>query len=72
MTNWLITGVSSGLGAEIAKAALAGGAEDIVCGTVRSEEAKARFEALAPRRAIGIIANVAAGSTGWSTMRASE
>ena len=51
--KWLITGVSSGLGREIAKAALAIG--DEVAGTVRGEADRAAFDALAPGRAIGLI-----------------
>jgi NAD(P)-dependent dehydrogenase (short-subunit alcohol dehydrogenase family) len=47
--NWLITGVSSGLGRALAQAALARG--DQVAGTVRSEAAAAAFEALAPGKA---------------------
>lgn len=58
MPNWLITGVSSGLGTEIARAALAADTGGLVCGTVRSEDAKARFEALAPGRAIGFIVDM--------------
>jgi NAD(P)-dependent dehydrogenase (short-subunit alcohol dehydrogenase family) len=42
--TWLITGVSGGLGREIARAALARG--DVVVGTVRKAEAVAAFEAL--------------------------
>jgi NAD(P)-dependent dehydrogenase (short-subunit alcohol dehydrogenase family) len=49
--TWLITGVSGGLGREIALAALARG--DVVVGTVRKPEAAAAFEAsgrIAPTR----------------------
>jgi len=46
---WLITGVSSGLGRELAKAAVARG--DTVAGTLRSEAQLADFRALAPGRA---------------------
>jgi NAD(P)-dependent dehydrogenase (short-subunit alcohol dehydrogenase family) len=53
MANWLITGVSGGLGAALATAVLARG--ETVCGTVRSEEARAAFEARAPGRAIGLL-----------------
>jgi NAD(P)-dependent dehydrogenase (short-subunit alcohol dehydrogenase family) len=42
--TWLITGVSGGLGREIALAALARG--DVVVGTVRKADAAAAFEAL--------------------------
>jgi NAD(P)-dependent dehydrogenase (short-subunit alcohol dehydrogenase family) len=47
--TWLITGVSSGFGRELAKAALARG--DKVAGTLRSEAQLAEFRALAPGRA---------------------
>jgi len=58
MANWLITGVSSGLGTELARAALAANPKDIVCGTVRSEADKARFEAIDPSRAKGFIVDI--------------
>jgi NAD(P)-dependent dehydrogenase (short-subunit alcohol dehydrogenase family) len=57
MTNWLITGASSGLGAALAEAALARG--DKVAGTVRTAEALAAFEARAPGRAQGFLADMA-------------
>lgn len=47
--NWLITGVSSGLGEALAKAVLARG--DVVIGTLRQPQQMAAFEALAPGRA---------------------
>lgn len=47
--RWLITGVSSGLGQALAQAVLDHG--DAVLGTVRSEDAAAKFAALAPGRA---------------------
>lgn len=50
--TWLITGVSSGIGAALAGAALSRG--DIVAGTSRDGDALARFEALAPGRTIGL------------------
>ena len=55
--TWLITGVSSGLGLEIAKAALAAG--DTVAGTVRKDADREAFDALAPGRAIGLIMDLA-------------
>lgn len=55
--KWLITGASSGLGRALAKAALDRG--DQVAGTVRSEAALAGFEALAPGRARGFLADMA-------------
>jgi NAD(P)-dependent dehydrogenase (short-subunit alcohol dehydrogenase family) len=57
MTNWLITGVNSGLGRALAAAALNRG--DKVAGTVRTAAALAEFEALAPGRATGFIADMA-------------
>ena len=56
MANWLITGVSSGLGRALAEAVLARG--ETVCGTVRREEARVAFEALAPGRAFGLRLDV--------------
>ncbi|MGA8705920.1 MAG: oxidoreductase [Steroidobacteraceae bacterium] len=46
---WLITGVSSGFGRQLAQAALARG--DVVAGTLRQPAQLAAFEALAPGRA---------------------
>ncbi len=54
--TWMITGVSGGLGREIARAALARG--DVVVGTVRKPEVVAAFEALAPGRAHGVVMDV--------------
>lgn len=54
--TWMITGVSGGLGREIARAALARG--DVVVGTVRKPQAVAAFEALAPGRARGVVMDV--------------
>lgn len=56
MKNWLITGVSSGLGRALAQEVLAAG--DKVVGTVRNEKDLAAFEALDPERAIGQIMDV--------------
>jgi NAD(P)-dependent dehydrogenase (short-subunit alcohol dehydrogenase family) len=55
--NWLITGVSSGLGRAIAEAALARG--DKAAGTVRRQADLAAFEARAPGRAFGYLADMA-------------
>ncbi|CAN7335150.1 oxidoreductase [Phenylobacterium sp. LjRoot225] len=55
--NWLITGANSGLGRALALAALERG--DRVAGTVRTEAALAQFEALAPGRAYGFLADMA-------------
>src|SRR5579859_4684535 len=55
--NWLITGVGSGLGAALAKAALARG--DAVAGTVRAAADLAAFEALASGRAWGFRLDMA-------------
>jgi NAD(P)-dependent dehydrogenase (short-subunit alcohol dehydrogenase family) len=54
--NWLITGVSSGLGRAIAAAALASG--DKVGGTVRRQADLTAFEAAAPGRAFGYLADM--------------
>jgi NAD(P)-dependent dehydrogenase (short-subunit alcohol dehydrogenase family) len=53
---WFITGVSSGLGLSLAKAALAAG--DHVAGTTRGEADRAAFKALDPQRALGLIMDV--------------
>src|SRR5512139_987744 len=53
MANWVITGVSSGIGLALAKAALARG--DNVAGTVRRRDAAAAFGALAPGRARAVM-----------------
>jgi NAD(P)-dependent dehydrogenase (short-subunit alcohol dehydrogenase family) len=55
--NWLITGVSSGLGRALAEAALARG--DKVGGTVRRQADLAAFEARAAGRAFGYLADMA-------------
>jgi NAD(P)-dependent dehydrogenase (short-subunit alcohol dehydrogenase family) len=52
----MITGVSSGFGRAVAEAALALG--DTVIGTVRTSDAKAAFEAIAPGRAVAMILDV--------------
>jgi NAD(P)-dependent dehydrogenase (short-subunit alcohol dehydrogenase family) len=54
--NWLITGVSTGLGRAFAQAALTAG--HTVVGTVRSEEDLQAYERLDPGRAIGRILDV--------------
>jgi NAD(P)-dependent dehydrogenase (short-subunit alcohol dehydrogenase family) len=59
MRNWLITGVSSGLGRALAEAALARG--DIVTGTLRNPTAAAAFEALAPGRSRAAVLDVTDG-----------
>jgi NAD(P)-dependent dehydrogenase (short-subunit alcohol dehydrogenase family) len=56
MRTWLITGVSSGLGRALARAALEVG--DRVAGTVRSEAARQEFEQLAPGRSRGVLLDV--------------
>lgn len=55
-TVWMITGVSSGFGRAIAEAALRNG--DTVVGTLRDEEARASFAALAPGRSHGVRLDV--------------
>jgi len=54
--TWMITGVSSGFGREIAKAALLRG--DRVVGTIRNEPDKMGFEAIAPGQALGMLLDV--------------
>jgi NAD(P)-dependent dehydrogenase (short-subunit alcohol dehydrogenase family) len=54
--RWLITGVSSGLGAALARAVLDQG--DAVLGTVRGPAAAADFSALAPGRSESIVLDV--------------
>lgn len=54
--TWLITGVSSGFGRELAQAILARG--DTVVGTMRQKAQLSAFEALAPGRAHGRILDV--------------
>jgi NAD(P)-dependent dehydrogenase (short-subunit alcohol dehydrogenase family) len=56
MRQWLITGVSTGLGRAFAQAALAAG--HTVVGTVRSEEDLRSFEALKPGSAHGRVLDV--------------
>jgi len=57
MRRWLITGVSSGIGAALARAALDLG--DAVVGTVRDDDARAAFEQLAPGRAQALLLDLA-------------
>jgi NAD(P)-dependent dehydrogenase (short-subunit alcohol dehydrogenase family) len=54
--NWLITGVSGGLGRALAQAALARG--DQVAGTVRKPADLAAFEAVSPGRAHAFLADM--------------
>jgi NAD(P)-dependent dehydrogenase (short-subunit alcohol dehydrogenase family) len=68
--TWLITGVSSGLGRALAPAVLAAG--DTVCGTVRSAEAKAGFEALMPGCAHGFILDLRDAAAAGETVRMVE
>ncbi|KKW91917.1 SDR family oxidoreductase [Sphingobium chungbukense] len=56
MRRWLITGISSGIGAALAKAALTQG--DHVIGTARDAQAIAAFEAEGAGRAKGIVADM--------------
>src|ERR1700761_8412107 len=70
MTNWLITGVSTGLGKAIAQAALARG--DKVAGTVRKAADLAAFEALSPGRARGFILDVSDEDAVHAAVKAAE
>ena len=54
--NWLITGVSSGLGRSLAEATLAQG--QVVVGTVLKPEQIGEFEKLSPGRAIAVTLDV--------------
>jgi NAD(P)-dependent dehydrogenase (short-subunit alcohol dehydrogenase family) len=54
--HWLITGVSSGFGRELAVAALARG--DTVVGTLRQPAQAAEFSAIAPGRSHGVVLDV--------------
>jgi NAD(P)-dependent dehydrogenase (short-subunit alcohol dehydrogenase family) len=56
MSNWLVTGVSSGIGRAIAAKALEHGGQ--VVGTLRKADEIAAFEALAPGRAHGVLIDV--------------
>src|SRR5690242_13335114 len=56
MANWLITGVSSGFGLELARAALARG--DTVVGTLRQPAQAASFEQIAPGRSHAVVLDV--------------
>ncbi len=58
--SWLITGVSSGFGRELAQAALDRG--DRVVGTLRQAEQLQAFEALAPGRAHALLLDVTRGN----------
>lgn len=68
--NWLITGVSGGLGEALARAALARG--DKVCGTVRTRSDLAAFEALAPGCARAFVADMAEEAAVRAAVEAAE
>jgi NAD(P)-dependent dehydrogenase (short-subunit alcohol dehydrogenase family) len=68
--TWMITGVSSGFGLAIAKAALARG--DRVVGTVRREADKAAFEGIAPGRSIGMLLDVTDEAAAHSVVAEAE
>lgn len=70
VTNWLITGVSGGLGRAIARAALDRG--DAVVGTLRRAADVAAFEALAPGLATGVLADLAVPGDAAATVQAAE
>jgi len=55
-STWLITGVSSGLGRALAEEVLSRGS--VVIGTVRNQDDRARFESLAPGRAVAVEVDV--------------
>lgn len=70
MANWMITGVSNGLGRALAQAVLAQG--DSVVGTCRRETDCAAFEALAPARAFAVILDVSDHSAAAGAVAAAE
>jgi NAD(P)-dependent dehydrogenase (short-subunit alcohol dehydrogenase family) len=70
MANWLITGVSGGLGRALAEAALARG--DAVAGTVRKAADLAAFEALAPGRVLGFLADMSDAEAVRAAVEAAE
>ncbi|HSV44443.1 MAG TPA: SDR family NAD(P)-dependent oxidoreductase, partial [Ramlibacter sp.] len=59
--RWLITGVSSGFGLELAMAALARG--DTVVGTLRQREQAESFEKIAPGRSHAVLLDVTRADT---------
>lgn len=61
MKNWLITGVSSGIGQALAEEVLAVG--DTVYGTVRTETDLQKFRSSHPDRAIGLILDLKDGNS---------
>jgi NAD(P)-dependent dehydrogenase (short-subunit alcohol dehydrogenase family) len=56
MANWLVTGVSGGLGRALAEAVLARGHK--LVGTLRNESARSKFDELAPGRSFGIVFDI--------------
>ncbi len=71
MTNWLITGISSGLGHALAKAALDRG--DTVVGTARRAEDVEAFARIAPGRAFGLRLDLSTpGAAASAVARAEE
>lgn len=69
MSNWFITGVSTGLGRALARAALDAG--DTVVGTVRSPAAVPTFEALG-ENAIGMVLDVTDAAAVAEVVNAAE
>ncbi|MBN8818842.1 MAG: SDR family NAD(P)-dependent oxidoreductase [Sphingomonas sp.] len=70
MANWMITGVSNGLGRALAQAVLAEG--DSVVGTCRRDADCAAFEALAPGRAFAVILDVSDHGAAAGAVAAAE
>ena len=70
MANWLITGVSGGLGQALAQAALARG--DKVVGTMRKPADLGAFEALAPGLATGVLLDLADPDAAAAAVSAAE
>jgi NAD(P)-dependent dehydrogenase (short-subunit alcohol dehydrogenase family) len=70
MKTWLITGVSSGFGRALAKAALEHG--DRVIGTLRSEAQRDEFSRLLPGHSYGVTLDVTAHETVIATIAGVE
>jgi NAD(P)-dependent dehydrogenase (short-subunit alcohol dehydrogenase family) len=65
--GWLITGVSTGFGRELANALLARG--ELVAGTLRKDDQVAQFSALAPGRSFGFKLDVTDGAAVSAVVR---
>jgi NAD(P)-dependent dehydrogenase (short-subunit alcohol dehydrogenase family) len=70
VTNWLITGVSGGLGQALARVVLARG--DRVVGTMRRSTDLTAFENMAPGRATGVLLDLSSPETAAEAVAAAE